>query len=123
VYWCNEYIECFGDLLTYLQAIWGKSADVCLQTRGDRTHIDYEQRFDEYLEILTTGLRKKSPSILRVFSEWDRVVFPNAEASHVDPGKNCRGKKSDGFNRAMEALEEEAGQENGPGDGDGEREG
>ncbi|KAJ7677290.1 hypothetical protein B0H17DRAFT_1207204 [Mycena rosella] len=63
-------------------AIWGKSADVCLQTRGDHTHIDYEQRSEEYLEILTTGLRKKSPSILRVFSEWDRVVFPNAETSH-----------------------------------------
>ncbi|KAJ7101160.1 hypothetical protein C8R44DRAFT_888121 [Mycena epipterygia] len=101
-------------------AIWGKSSDLCLQARGDRTNIDYEQRFEEYLEILTAGLRKKSPSILHVFSEWDRIVFPNAEASSVDPARNRRGRKSDGFNRAMEALEEEAGQEDESVGSDGE---
>jgi hypothetical protein len=46
---------------------------------------------------------------------------PDSEASHVDPGKNRRGRKSGGFNRAMVALEEEAGQEDGSGDSDGER--
>ncbi|KAJ7084994.1 hypothetical protein C8R44DRAFT_590395, partial [Mycena epipterygia] len=44
-------------------AIWGKSSNRCLHPRGDSTNIDYEARFDEYLDILTTGLRKKSPSI------------------------------------------------------------
>ncbi|KAJ6529073.1 hypothetical protein DFH09DRAFT_1327491 [Mycena vulgaris] len=87
-------------------AIWGKSADVCLQPRGDHMNIDYQSLFDEYLEILTTGVRKKSPSILRVLSEWDRIVFPNAEASYVDPQRKRRGK-SDGYHRAMEAMMKE----------------
>ncbi|KAJ7262440.1 hypothetical protein C8J57DRAFT_1719362 [Mycena rebaudengoi] len=100
-------------------AIWGKSADVCLQSRGDHTNIDYQALFDEYLDILMTGLRKKSPSILHVFSEWDRIVFPNADAGHTDPTKKKRRGKTDGYHRAMEAMEEEAE----PSENGGDREG
>ncbi|KAJ7719460.1 hypothetical protein B0H14DRAFT_3521296 [Mycena olivaceomarginata] len=85
-------------------AIWGKSPDVHLNARGDHTNIDYKARFDEYLDILTTGLRKKSPSILHVFAGWDRIVFPDAEASCVDPPNKQRRGKSDGYRRAMEAM-------------------
>ncbi|KAJ7447503.1 hypothetical protein B0H11DRAFT_2248233 [Mycena galericulata] len=46
---------------TCVLANWGKSPDVRLHPRGDDTNIDYERRFEEYLEILTTGLRKKGP--------------------------------------------------------------
>ncbi|KAJ7159182.1 hypothetical protein C8R43DRAFT_861078, partial [Mycena crocata] len=45
-------------------AIWGKSVDGSLRPQGDTTNIDYEGLFDEYLDILTTGLRNKTPSIL-----------------------------------------------------------
>ncbi|KAJ7159617.1 hypothetical protein C8R46DRAFT_1224197 [Mycena filopes] len=89
-------------------AIWGKSADVHLKSRGETTNIDYEARFDEYLEILTTGLRMKTPSILHVFSEWDSIVFPNAKASYVDP-EHKKNSKSEGYRRAMAAMKAEAG--------------
>lgn len=92
---------------------------MCLQSRGDHTNIDYQALFDEYLDILRTGLRKKSLSILHVFSEWDRVVFPNADASHTDPTKKKRRGKTDGYHRAMEAMEEEAE----PSENGGDREG
>ncbi|KAJ7145982.1 hypothetical protein C8R44DRAFT_595045, partial [Mycena epipterygia] len=51
--------------------IWGKSSDICLHAHGDHTNINYTRRFEEYLELLTTGLRKKSPRILHIFAEWD----------------------------------------------------
>ncbi|KAJ7509168.1 hypothetical protein B0H11DRAFT_2184391 [Mycena galericulata] len=63
-------------------AILGKSPDVCLHPPGDHTNIDYER------------LRKKSPSILSVFSEWDRVLFPDAEVGHGDPQKKQRGTRT-----------------------------
>ncbi|KAJ7822281.1 hypothetical protein B0H14DRAFT_2291001, partial [Mycena olivaceomarginata] len=62
-------------------AIWALSADTCLRSRGDHTNIDYDALFDQYLEILTLGLREKSRSILNVFKEWDRIIFPNSEFS------------------------------------------
>ncbi|KAJ7023441.1 hypothetical protein C8F04DRAFT_970161, partial [Mycena alexandri] len=101
-------------------AVWGKSVDVQLKARGDTTNIDYEARFDEYLEILTTGLRMKNPSILHVFAEWDRIVFPNAKASAVDPAHKKEGK-SEGLRRAMATMRAEVGQdeEGNSADGDG----
>ncbi|KAJ7836142.1 hypothetical protein B0H14DRAFT_3141849 [Mycena olivaceomarginata] len=79
--------------------------DVQLKARGDTTNINYEARFEEYLDILLTGLRKKTPSILNVFSEWDRIIFPDAKASHFDPERKTG--KSDGYKRAMEAMRAE----------------
>ncbi|KAK6966666.1 hypothetical protein R3P38DRAFT_3514874 [Favolaschia claudopus] len=115
-------------------AIRGKSTDIKLQARGDHTNIDYEGRFNEYLEILTTGLHKKSPSILHVFAEWDFILFPDAEDSFAEPGRNHGRKKSDGFSRAMEALaaeeaslegegESAEGEGNGGGGGGGDENG
>ncbi|KAJ7166716.1 hypothetical protein C8R46DRAFT_1095149 [Mycena filopes] len=87
-------------------AIWGKSLDVQLKACGDTTNIDYEARFEEYLAILLTGLRNKTPSILHVFSEWDRIVFPHAKASAVDPAHKKHGR-SDGYRRALAAMRAE----------------
>ncbi|KAJ7097356.1 hypothetical protein C8R44DRAFT_535106, partial [Mycena epipterygia] len=61
-------------------AIWALSADGDLRDKGDRTGIDYDALYDQYLEILTTGLRNRSRSIVNVFSEWDRVVFPTSQS-------------------------------------------
>jgi hypothetical protein len=118
-----RHTSMFPKALTHLdfQAIWGKSPDVHLNPRGDHTNIDYKARFDEYLDILTTGLRKKSPSILHVFAEWDRIVFPDAEASCVDPPNKQRRGKSDGYRRAMEAMAAEV-QGQGEHHSDGEEE-
>lgn len=67
--------------LLVLQAIWALSADGELRSTGDRTAIDYVARFDEYLEILTAGLRENSESIENVFREWDRILFPHYGAT------------------------------------------
>ncbi|KAJ7132507.1 hypothetical protein C8R44DRAFT_529853, partial [Mycena epipterygia] len=59
-------------------AVWTLSGDTALRDRGDKTNIDYDARFDEYLEILLVGLQDGSQSILKVFREWDRFLFPNS---------------------------------------------
>ncbi|KAJ7760760.1 hypothetical protein B0H14DRAFT_2461105 [Mycena olivaceomarginata] len=86
-------------------AIWALSADTSLRDRGDRTSIDYGARFDQYLEILLVGLREKSESILNIFKEWDRVVFPNSESGYA--GTIQSGPGDGGNQRALEALRAE----------------
>jgi len=54
---------------------------------GANTGINYGKDFDEYLEILLTGLHKKKRSILNVFREWDRVIFPTS--AFLDLGLYC----------------------------------
>ncbi|KAJ6489260.1 hypothetical protein C8R47DRAFT_1071622 [Mycena vitilis] len=71
----------------------GKSEDADLKKRGVTTNIDYAARFEEHLEILTTGLRTKSG------------IESSSEASAVDPAS--RAGKIDGFKRAMEAMRAE----------------
>ncbi|KAJ7076257.1 hypothetical protein B0H15DRAFT_805705 [Mycena belliarum] len=107
-------------------AIWALSADNFLRDHGDRTNIDYETLFNDYLEILIVGLRDGNRSILNVFNEWDRAIFPMSESGH---GKNPGGRKRDGNKKAMEALRAEkqaAAVADGidhDGDGDGEGDG
>lgn len=48
-----------------------------------------------------TGLRKKKKSILNVFREWDRVIFPNSDSSLVGQNKDT----SSGLKTAMDMLE------------------
>jgi hypothetical protein len=87
-----------------LQAIWALSSDTCLWSRGDHTNIDYDALFDQYLEILTVGFREKNRSILNVFKEWDRIIFPNSESSLG--GGNAHYSPGDGGNqRALDATE------------------
>jgi hypothetical protein len=94
------------------QSRWALSSDDFLQSVGNNTGINYAQDFDEYLEILLTGLRKKKKSILNVFREWDRVVFPNSDSSMV--GKDQ--ETSRGLKAAMEMLEADEVEEDGPGE-------
>ncbi|KAJ6587658.1 hypothetical protein DFH09DRAFT_1427905, partial [Mycena vulgaris] len=88
-----------------MRAIWTLSADGDLRNKGDRTGIDYDALYDQYLEMLTTGLRDGSRSITNVFSEWDRVVFPNSQSAHVR--QRGSGLKRGGNEKAMEALRAE----------------
>ncbi|KAJ7797352.1 hypothetical protein B0H14DRAFT_3493823 [Mycena olivaceomarginata] len=91
-------------------AIASSAADTCLRSRGDHTNIDYDALFDQYLEILTVGLREKS---LNVFKEWDWIIFPNSEFSLG--GGNAHNSPGDGGNQraldAMRAEKEADGQE------------
>ncbi|KAK6977814.1 hypothetical protein R3P38DRAFT_3471833 [Favolaschia claudopus] len=116
--WCPysldmSIIENLWDHLE-LMAIWALSGDTNLRTPGDCTGIDYQERFEEYLEVLLTGLELKRKSILNVFREWDRVLFPNAERGF---GGSVRDGPSDGGNkRALDALRDEEDAEDGPGE-------
>jgi hypothetical protein len=65
------------------QCRWALSSDEHLQSRGNNTGIDYGKDFEEYLELLITGLQQKKKSILNVFRVWDRVIFPNSDSMLV----------------------------------------
>ncbi|KAJ6452036.1 ribonuclease H-like domain-containing protein [Mycena vitilis] len=65
----------------------------------DRTNIDYDALFDQYLEILTVGLREKSRAILNVFKTWDTTLFPNSERV-----KKYGSGGNGGNQRALDAL-------------------
>jgi hypothetical protein len=71
---------------------------------GTNTGINYGKDFEEYLEILMTGLRKKKKSILNVFREWDRVIFPTSDSSLVKPQDQDMSR---GLKTAMTMLEDD----------------
>ncbi|KAJ7137150.1 hypothetical protein C8R44DRAFT_729060 [Mycena epipterygia] len=96
--------------------IWALSADGDLREKGDRTGINYNALYDQYLEILTTGLRDRSRSIVNVFSEWDRVIFPTSQSEHGR--QSSSSLKRGGNEKAMKALRAEK-QAEAEGDDDG----
>jgi len=71
---------------------------------GTNTGINYGKDFEEYLEILMKGLRKRKKSVLNVFREWDRVIFPNSDSSLVD-GVGQDQNTSSGLKTALDMLE------------------
>ena len=77
---------------------------------GTNTGINYGKDFEEYLEILMKGLRKKKKSILNVFREWDQVIFPNSDSSLVS-GVGQDQNTSNGLKTALEMLEADEGEE------------
>lgn len=86
------------------------SSDELLQNVGTNTGINYESDFEEYLGLLTTGLRKKKKSILGVFREWDRQIFPNSDSSLVGQAKVTSSR----IQTAMDMLEDDEVEEGGP---------
>ncbi|KAH9970789.1 hypothetical protein BGW80DRAFT_1326669 [Lactifluus volemus] len=80
---------------------WALSSDNFLQRVGNNTGIHYANDFDMYLRILMTGLRQRKKSILNVFREWDRVIFPNSNSGLAAQGQEI----SSGLRMAMEMLE------------------
>ena len=71
---------------------------------GTNTGINYGKDFEAYLETLTTGLRMKKRSILEVFRQWDRVIFPNSDSSLV---RQDQDTSSSGLQKMMSGLEED----------------
>ena len=90
------------------QSRWALSADDCLQGVGANTGINYGRDFEEYLEILMTGLQKKKKSILNVFRQWDHVIFPNSDSSLVG---NADKDTSRGLKAALMMLEDDEEEE------------
>jgi hypothetical protein len=72
-----------------------------LQEVGLSTGICYFRDFEEYLTILTTGLRRKKKSIINIIKQWDEKVFPDSESSLLR-GRNDEGSS---LKKAMDLLE------------------
>lgn len=68
---------------------------------GPNTGINYLRDFEEYLEILVTGLQKRKKSVLNVFREWEKVIFPNSDSSFVGEAQGT----TSGLKTAMEMLD------------------
>ncbi|KAJ7211960.1 hypothetical protein C8J57DRAFT_1539249 [Mycena rebaudengoi] len=86
---------------------FGASPPTCVCRRAVTTQI--LALFEEYLDILLTGLRNNIPSILNIFAEWDRIVFPHSDV-HAGKSKFSRvngAGKSDGHSHAMAAMRAE----------------
>ena len=71
---------------------------------GINTGINYGKDFEEYLEILMKGLQKKKKSVLNIFREWDRVIFPNSDSSLVS-GVGQDQNAISGLKMALDMLE------------------
>jgi len=71
---------------------------------GTNTGINYGKDFNEYLEILLTGLRKKKRSILNVFRQWNRVIFPNSDSGMAGHEQDAGAGN---LKRAMRMLEDD----------------
>ncbi|KAG6908485.1 hypothetical protein DXG01_004488 [Tephrocybe rancida] len=103
-----------GDIATTATfAIWVLSGDPCLQRKGQRTKRNYMTLYNNFLQILMTGLRNKRQSIYDVINDWDRTIFLDTETSIVASGG---GVVSSGLHRALLDQEEE-GEEEGVGSG------
>lgn len=96
------------------QSRWALSSDDLLQAVGTNTGINYANDFEEYLEVLMTGLRKKKKSILNVFREWDQVIFPHSDSSLVGQNQDT----SNGLKTAMDMLDADEVEESDWGDDD-----
>jgi hypothetical protein len=81
---------------------------------GTNTGIDYGKDFEQYLEILLIGLRKKKKSILNVFREWDRIIFPNSDSGMVSHDQDTRdGNRKRAITMLEDDEDENEAEENG----------
>ncbi len=69
---------------------------------GSNTGINYFSDYEEYVNLLQTGLLRKKKTILNIFKEWDRLVFPNTGTSLVG---GSQSQESAGIKKAMALLE------------------
>ena len=72
------------------------------QSVGSSTGINYFSDYEEYVNLLTTGLRRKKKATLHVFKEWDRLFFPNTGTSLVG---GSQLQESAGMKKAMALLD------------------
>ncbi len=79
---------------------------------GTNTGINYRNDFEEYLELLLKGIQRRKRSVLNVFKEWDRVLFPNSDSSAIgEPGSGH--KISSGMKTALDMLDGDEDEDNG----------
>lgn len=84
------------------QARWALSADEILQSVGSNTGINYFADYEEYVHLLEMGLYRRKKTIINLFKEWDRLVFPNTGSSLVG---GSQSQESAGMKKAMALLD------------------
>jgi len=94
----SEHVIEFG-----FQARWALSSDVTLQSVGTSTGIHYFDDYEEYLNLLATGLRRKKKSVINIIREWDSRIFPNTDSSLVVV--KVKSSEDKGVKRAMDSLD------------------
>ena len=85
------------------QARWALSSDVTLQSVGTSTGIHYFDDYEEYLNLLAMGLRRKKKSVINIIREWDSRIFPNTDSSLVV--MKVKSSEDKGVKRAMDSLD------------------
>ncbi|KDR66777.1 hypothetical protein GALMADRAFT_273440 [Galerina marginata CBS 339.88] len=116
--WSGEYSLSAAFLNPKLMgARWALSSDDTLQEVGSTTGIRYFKDFEEYLEILETGLRQKKKSVIGIIKQWDKKIFPNSESSLVAGQKN---EESSGLKKVMELLAADSEEDDSQQDGNEE---
>jgi hypothetical protein len=69
-----------------MQPIWLFSGDETFSETGDVTGINYYHRFNEYLDKILEGLRRRQKWAQDLFVFWDSHLFPETNGSKFGGG-------------------------------------
>lgn len=72
--------------------------------KGSTTGVDYKMAFEQYLELLSSNLRKRKNSTLNIFRTWDSIVFPTTGSSLAGGSAPV---PQDDFKRAQQQMDED----------------
>ncbi|EGO29425.1 hypothetical protein SERLADRAFT_433404 [Serpula lacrymans var. lacrymans S7.9] len=86
-------------------ARWVLSPDSILKERGAQSGINWHEDFDNYLEYLEIGLGKRKGSVLTIFREWDRILFPHTTSGLGGPLND--EDREEAMKEAMDALNQD----------------
>ncbi|KIJ58810.1 hypothetical protein HYDPIDRAFT_171095 [Hydnomerulius pinastri MD-312] len=95
---------------------WVASPDNCLKEHGSESGIRWIDDFEDYLDYLIKGLRERKSSVLNIFKEWDRVLFPNA--ANGLGGRQATPDRDEETREMMGALDKDSEPEGEGGDND-----
>lgn len=70
---------------------------------GSSTQINYLKDYEEYLEILETGLRRKKKTVLDIIRQWVDAIFPHTDSSLVGRKEPSNDRQRE-FKKVMDVL-------------------
>jgi len=91
------------DSFKTFQACWALSSDDILVPIGPSTGIYYFHDFEEYLNILASGVHLRKKSVLATIKEWNDDIFLGWNGGEDERRK---AKNAD-YERAMAQLQED----------------
>ncbi|KZV85590.1 hypothetical protein EXIGLDRAFT_841375 [Exidia glandulosa HHB12029] len=85
---------------------WALSADIELTRTGDRTEIDWLERFHEYLSVIHRGVESKCAYTRKMFREWDAEVFNTDHSPYGGDGPVDDSEAVEEHDEAMAQYDE-----------------